>query len=102
MLKQVICEHHCSSSHHTLLFRRFHCDNRLCISKSQTCDSIDNCGDGSDEADRLCNAPAECDPDSQFKCDNDRCISIEYVCDRVDDCGDNSDEGCSKFLYLTF
>ena len=72
---------------------QFSCANGNCISKRFLCDSVDHCGDNSDEAVNYC-AFHRC-LQSEFTCRNGRCIPMPERCDRNDNCGDNSDEvGC--------
>eukprot|EP00731_Ephydatia_muelleri_P017359 Em0010g457a len=68
---------------------KFQCNNQRCIDNSKRCNSLNDCGDGSDEF--------GCDSCSStnFRCKNGRCISSSNVCNYVNDCEDNSDEtGC--------
>ncbi|XP_076088432.1 low-density lipoprotein receptor-related protein 2-like [Mytilus galloprovincialis] len=67
---------------------QFQCKNNNCTYAFRVCDLVDDCGDGSDEAncaDRACYS-------WQFKCGNNKCIPQGWVCDGDDDCGDNSEE----------
>ncbi|XP_053952208.1 basement membrane-specific heparan sulfate proteoglycan core protein isoform X5 [Anastrepha ludens] len=65
------------------------CRNNECIDKSQICDGIPHCSDGSDE--ESCSHGLKCQP-NQFMCRNSRCIDRIWRCDGEDDCFDNSDE----------
>ncbi|XP_067635534.1 basement membrane-specific heparan sulfate proteoglycan core protein isoform X4 [Eurosta solidaginis] len=65
------------------------CRNSECIDKSQICDGIPHCSDGSDE--ESCSHGLKCQP-NQFMCRNSRCIDRIWRCDGEDDCFDNSDE----------
>lgn len=101
---------------------RFHCDNNRCIYSHELCNSVDDCGDGSDERQENCKytffyslllylniftASVEnhhVSPllgqkpthgpctDDEYKCSNGQCIPLQYACDDYDDCGDQSDE----------
>ncbi|XP_066544684.1 low-density lipoprotein receptor-related protein 2a isoform X1 [Amia ocellicauda] len=72
---------------------QFTCMNGRCIRAQWKCDNDNDCGDGSDELERVC-AFHTCDP-TVFTCGNGRCVPYHYRCDHYNDCGDNSDEaGC--------
>nr|XP_054748855.1 uncharacterized protein LOC129254382 [Lytechinus pictus] len=61
--------------------RQFQCDNGRCILDQLRCDSIDTCGDGSDERD--------C---SYFNCSDGQLVSETAVCDGFYDCSNMRDE----------
>ncbi|XP_030079865.1 basement membrane-specific heparan sulfate proteoglycan core protein isoform X26 [Drosophila hydei] len=65
------------------------CMNSECIDKSEICDGVPNCSDGSDE--HRCSHGRRCQP-NQFLCRNTKCVERTWRCDGEDDCGDNSDE----------
>ncbi|MED6276189.1 Low-density lipoprotein receptor- protein 2 [Characodon lateralis] len=69
---------------------QFTCMNGRCIRAQWICDNDNNCGDNSDELERVC-AFHTCEP-TVFTCGNGRCVPYYYRCDHYDDCGDNSDE----------
>ncbi|CAB1328475.1 unnamed protein product, partial [Coregonus sp. 'balchen'] len=72
---------------------QFTCMNGRCIRAQWKCDNDNDCGDGSDELERVC-AFHTCEP-TVFTCGNGRCVPYHYRCDHYNDCGDNSDEvGC--------
>ena len=61
-----------------------------CIAKSNVCDGVPHCSDGSDEAN--CVAGHSACLWNLFRCADGNCIKPEYVCDRDGDCADGSDE----------
>ena len=65
------------------------CMNGACIAKTQICDGINDCPDGSDEIG--CKYTHACEP-NEFKCRNSKCILKTWRCDGEDDCKDGSDE----------
>ncbi|XP_043910917.1 low-density lipoprotein receptor-related protein 2-like [Protopterus annectens] len=73
---------------------QFTCLNGNCVSERSKCNGRNDCGDKTDELERVC-AFHTCDP-TDFTCDNGRCVPYWYRCDYINDCGDNSDEkGCA-------
>lgn len=98
------------------------CANGACYNRTQRCDHVLDCRDGSDEANcskkpvdhwalsslSLCSWPnarvshfllvffvsslAQHCNTGQFQCRNELCVPQRYVCDHDDDCGDRSDE----------
>ena len=68
---------------------KFQCRNGKCIDANWRCDSLDDCGDMSDEQKCPCRS-------NQMTCDNGECVNKIWICDGSDDCGDGSDEkNCS-------
>lgn len=80
----------------------FQCNNKKCVLKTWRCDSDDDCGDGSDEANCATNPPGSLCAYHQFAChSNNQCIPRSYHCDMERDCVDGSDEvGCCKYDLL--
>ncbi|XP_061540534.1 suppressor of tumorigenicity 14 protein-like isoform X3 [Phycodurus eques] len=75
---------------------RFRCTNDLCVDSRVRCDSVDDCGDASDEDDCGTCAP------NVFRCRNGRCVLWTMVCNGKDDCADGSDEfKCEKSVAMT-
>uniref|UniRef100_H2YAY8 EGF-like domain-containing protein n=1 Tax=Ciona savignyi TaxID=51511 RepID=H2YAY8_CIOSA len=80
----------------------FQCDNGKCIPQSFYCDVWNNCGDGSDEPDGVCDYAIPC-LNNQWRCTNSsRCINVVQICDGKIDCEDGTDESqtgsvCSEY-----
>ncbi|XP_016661100.1 modular serine protease isoform X1 [Acyrthosiphon pisum] len=73
------------------------CQSGQCIDVATTCDGIQDCSDGSDETQVLCESTT-C-PTYGFKCTYGACINIEGRCDGVTQCLDGSDEElCSSSI----
>ncbi|XP_052651374.1 low-density lipoprotein receptor-related protein 3 isoform X1 [Harpia harpyja] len=76
----------------------FHCANGKCIPSTWKCNSMDECGDNSDE--RNCTVPPTEPPSSicpsgMFQCSaahSTKCLMNELRCNSVKDCSDGSDE----------
>lgn len=76
----------------------FHCANGKCIPTTWKCNSMDECGDNSDE--KNCTVPPTDPPSSicpsgMFQCSvahSTKCLMNELRCNSVKDCGDGSDE----------
>uniref|UniRef100_A0AAF5DGG6 DNA methyltransferase 1-associated protein 1 n=1 Tax=Strongyloides stercoralis TaxID=6248 RepID=A0AAF5DGG6_STRER len=70
----------------------FTCKNGACISRSDRCNGVSDCVDGSDEDN------CGCDDDTQYKCASDlnsglsKCIDKNLLCDGVRDCPQGDDE----------
>uniref|UniRef100_A0A8C4QIE6 Low-density lipoprotein receptor-related protein 2 n=1 Tax=Eptatretus burgeri TaxID=7764 RepID=A0A8C4QIE6_EPTBU len=74
---------------------QFTCLNGRCISVQYKCDNHNNCGDGSDELERVC-VFHTCLP-TAFTCANGRCTPYSKRCNHYNDCGDDSDEVACTF-----
>lgn len=70
----------------------FTCKNGACISRSDRCNGVSDCVDGSDEDN------CGCDEATQYKCASDmdsnfnKCIDKNLLCDGVRDCPQGDDE----------
>lgn len=80
----------------------FMCNNKKCVPYWWKCDSVDDCGDDSDEvgcggvmteplAPYTTEQPSRC-REHQFPCYNGECIENAWVCDSFKDCPSGEDE----------
>merc|ERR1712098_1666 len=72
---------------------KWQCKNGSCVLREKVCDTVEDCEDGSDEAE-VCQVleSGQC-PHFLFSChDNKQCISQVKVGNDIKDCQDGSDE----------
>jgi len=71
---------------------KFQCHNGQCIWSAWLCDGENDCHDGEDELQVVCQDKKTCTP-GQFRCEfSGQCVGIEKLCDDHPDCDDGSDE----------
>lgn len=91
------------------------CDVGNCVPWMDTCDGVQHCRDGADEApDRCVSRRATCESSggigcicssTELRCGTGQCVDKEKFCDGEYDCRDGSDEpdecNCAEYLKLT-
>lgn len=74
---------------------QFRCGNGTCIANTNVCNTVNNCGDNTDEVSTTCASPG------MFKCTAGAVVStlVTNICSGQSECADNSDEaGCSRYV----
>ena len=74
---------------------QYRCGNGNCIANTNVCNTVDNCGDGTDESATTCASPG------MFKCAAGAVASTQVtnLCSGRSQCSDDSDEaGCSRYV----
>ncbi|XP_028393318.1 low-density lipoprotein receptor-related protein 2-like [Dendronephthya gigantea] len=69
----------------------FFCTKEICIVRDWLCDGQNDCANGRDEDETICDGDLQCRNNTEFSCGN-RCIPIAWRCDGQGDCNDNRDE----------
>ena len=87
----------------------FMCHNKKCVPYWWKCDSVDDCGDNSDEIgcgnpDGITEPPSITEQprvcrEHQFQCYNGDCIEQAWVCDGSQDCSANEDEAHCEGIH---
>ncbi|KAL5015883.1 hypothetical protein ScPMuIL_005472 [Solemya velum] len=71
----------------------FQCPSLLCIDNSKICDTVNDCGDGTDE--QFCEGLV-CFDGEGFLCPDGGCIPPGWICDGIENCYAGADEECEE------
>lgn len=75
---------------------QYRCGTGACIDRALVCNSVSNCGDGSDEGAAICNGVGN------YRCANGASVLATDICDGANDCNDGTLSGRDESACLRF